>query len=106
MRFIEQLKLDAGEIATRLQATKPSLHEEERAIQERLSQLHLQMKHVSLSLERLGNYQPALGADFSCPYCWITAGQVSRLFNRESSDDHDIFRCSICNHSIAFKVAG
>ena len=104
MRFIERLKLDAGEIATRLQSTKPKLEKEERQLQERVSDLHSQINEIGLAFQRLSDFQPSFGTDFSCPECWIVVGKVSFLANSRSTDDVDTFTCTSCGHTFDSEV--
>jgi len=94
---IESLILEEADYQAKLlRGPRSSLEAEFRDIEKRKSEIEARLQAGNLAFERLGNFDPRIGADFQCPRCWVQKEIRSGLHPVGSNTRDDILRCGVC----------
>ena len=68
--------------------------------QKRLDDLAAKLKLAKAAVDRRDDFQPLIGSNYQCPYCWINDGTRASL----TLIPDDMFRCEECDRTISDEV--
>jgi predicted RNA-binding Zn-ribbon protein involved in translation (DUF1610 family) len=100
MTIEEALKRAAHGIAAEVQSHVSQLEQEALELKERQTQKEAERDSASRSFERLLNLPVKLGADYTCPRCWIIHSKQSSMRPIQSATASDIFECRDCGFEL------
>ena len=109
-----------AELVKRAREIAEAMHERRSSLVEKKAELEAQLRSLDAELaspvdtdRRLAAFQPKIGDDLQCPYCWIYDGAQRPLsaMGRGAEDAHiaaevDLFRCHSCNNPFSSEGNG
>ena len=91
----------AAEAARTAQERGAKLKIEISHAEQRKSEAEAALELANSALSRHDRFDPIIGDDHQCPYCWITNGVRSKIVPIPSDTDVDWFRCKTCHTEIS-----
>ncbi len=69
--------------------------------EQRKSEAEAALELANSALVRLDRFDPIIGDNHQCPYCWVTNGVRSKIAPIPSDTAVDWFRCETCHTEIS-----
>jgi hypothetical protein len=93
MSIEDKIRQLANETAARVQKRATYLHNEYLEAEKFAAAKKAEFDFANLAPDRVASFQPEIGGQLQCPFCWIEKGIKSAFRPVHTGTRDDVFRC-------------